>query len=294
MPAIIGLLCMWGCEDWTDPALKQAVECCDEVLVNISTHSPAMDIYKDRTKDIVMGFKGIKVIEIPFNQSHHAYVKPYLLGRMLQYSKYFEIGNWIWILDVDEYFSDNAIESVKEILESRHTDFNQIWFEERFFYINMQHYLEADHKRIYRIEKNNFNPNFRFFPAQNWCADQATALIIPRDTGMFHYGALTNPYMRRDFWLSEYQDQDQMHKVEWHQQIFMNYDLNNQEHWLEKNKELTGCYSPWHSEDYKPDVDGKLFEYKRKHPKFIQETNLVNIKDFRTYYDNKKIDSNKK
>uniref|UniRef100_A0A6M3IXZ2 Glycosyltransferase 2-like domain-containing protein n=1 Tax=viral metagenome TaxID=1070528 RepID=A0A6M3IXZ2_9ZZZZ len=292
MPAIIGLLCVWGCEDWIEPALKQAVEYCDEVLVNVSSHTLTMDIYEDRTKDVVMDFKNITIVEIPFIQSHHASVKPFVLNKMMSYSKYFEIGNWIWILDVDEYFTEKTVDFVKGIIEEP-TDFNQIWFEEKFFYINMQLYLEADHRRIYKIEEDNLDPNFRFVPAQNWCTKERRTLIVPRDIGMFHYGTLTNPYMRQDFWLSEYQHQSQMWKFDWHREIFMNYDLNNQEYWLNKNKELTGCYSPWHDSDYGTN-DGKLFEYNGEHPKFIQETNLVNIKDFRTYYDSKKTNSNKK
>jgi len=90
--------------------------------------------------------------------------------------------------------------------------------------------------------------------------------------------------MRRVQWENEYKDKDQTKKTNWLDLIYRNYDLNNEEYWIQKNFKLTGVKSPWFDHNFLPDHNGRLFPYTGKHPKFIEETGLPEISDFRQRY----------
>jgi hypothetical protein len=219
---------------------------------------------------------------IPFSKtSTHSQAKASILNTMLGESKHFNAGNWIWILDVDEFYPENSFKKIKEIIERQ--EFDRIRVRAKFFLINMKHYLESSHGRLFKIKEGEMN---KFKPSQQWQGG-GKIFIMPIEDGMFHYCLLTNPDQRREQWKTEYPGKSQANKTSWLDNIYLNYDLENEEYWINKNKELFGIKSPFFTDVFSPDKDGKLFRYEGRHPKLVEEVGLAKIEDFRVYYKKK-------
>ena len=221
MNKIIGLICGWGCEDFIEPALKQAVEYCDEVLVNISPHAEILRKYYDHSYDIAWEFSKVnnKIKLIDYDRPDvHANVKSTILNIMLSQSELFEVGNWIWTLDIDEFYPTNTFDQIRKVISQ--SSYNKLLVQERYFYINMSNFLYGDHYRLFKIEDFHLEPYYKyqwFQPTQNWSHNKLRIGIIPIIPiiceGMFHYGMLTNPWQKIDFWKNEYKDKDQLVKT---------------------------------------------------------------------------------
>ncbi|MBN2373082.1 hypothetical protein JXL19_04780 [bacterium] len=281
-PKIIGLLAAWGAEDWIRPALRQSVKYCDDVFVCVAAHSEELKAFEDNTLSIVETFPGIKTISCKKAKNTHASSKAKILNRMLEESRHFKPGNWIWILDVDEFYPEPSYKKILSLISGE--DYDNIYVGNRFFLIDMQHYIKASHQRLFKIKPIHRLPFFRFRPTQQW-PFLKKPYKLPLEEGMFHYSLLTNPHMRRVQWENEYKKTRQTQKTKWLDLIYRNYDLGNEDYWIQKNYELTGIKSPWFNNDFLPDHNGRLFSYTGKHPSFIEEAGLPEIGDFRKRYD---------
>ena len=282
-PKIIGLICAWGCENWIKYSIQQALEYCDDVFVNISAHSSILNKYEDSTYNVTKGFgKDINLIDLTFEQSNHAVIKSSILNYMSNLSEHFKVGNWIWILDFDEFYVKDGYNTIKDIM--KYTDFNEISVEDYYFYINMSKYLKGDHPRLFKIEDINMNPSYRFYPTQNWPSHNKKQCTLVREIGMRHYGMLMNPNMKLDMWKTEYPGKTQDNKTKWIDYIYRNYDLNNEDYWILENEKLFGIKSPWFSNSYVPNKDGKLFVYTGEIPTVLKDSGFDKINDFRKTY----------
>lgn len=284
---IIGLLVAWSAEDWIEQCLKQMVEFCDEIFINISAHAPNMKQFEDKTYDIAKAFskenKKVQMVDVDFDLTYHSVSKATIFNYMLDKSRLCKAGNWIWTFDVDEFYSDTTCTAIKEIIETHGLNFNQVSFNEKYFYIDTKHYMKGNHYRLFKIEDHNIGGD-RFIPTQKWAGAEKRILSIPIEFGMFHYSMLMNPWAKMEFWKTEYEGKTQANKVIWLDKIYRNYDLNNEEYWVQQNEGLFGIKSPWFARDFVPKDDGTLFVYNGKHPKFIEETNLLLETDFRKKY----------
>jgi len=276
-PKLIGLIGVWGVESWIRPALKQALEYCDEVIVCVAAYSESLKRFEDNTLEIAMSFKDVKVVSFT-GASTLTRTRPQILNKMLKESEYFTIDNWVWILDVDEFYPENSFREIKEIVKK--LEFDQINVPAKFFLINMRHYLNSTHPRLFKIRKNEKN---EFRPTQHWHGVKRI-FTLSVENGMFHYSLLLNLHLRREQWKTEYPGKIQANKTSWLDNIYLNYDLGNEEYWINENKELFGIKSPWFAKCFSPDKDGKLFRYEGRHPKFVEEVGLTKIEDFRSYY----------
>lgn len=279
----IGLLVVWGAEDWVSPAIKQAQDICDEVIICVDSYTPALDRFKDKTLSIVESKLPNSLVTYTGDKTSCSTTKAQMLNMMLAKSRLIGEGNWIWILDVDEYYTDESISYIKEYVDA-HKDCNIIEIESKFFLVDMKHYLNASHNRLFQITAPNMNPKRRFYPSQNWIVSSNKRGLITRDQGMFHYSMLTNPNMRKVFWNVEFSGDTQDDKTLWLDSIYKNYDLAEEDKWIAENKKLFGIKSPWFNQDFVPDKTGKLFVYDGVQPKYIEESNLIKVEDFRAKY----------
>lgn len=278
------MLTAWCAEDFIEPAIKQAVEYCDEVIVCVAPHSESMRRFDDGTKDIarksISGNDKVKWLE--WNSTNfHATTKANILNTMMGMADYAIPGNWVWILDVDEFYSESTYRSIKGLL--KHQDFDQVIFEEWYFYINMWHCLKGEHIRLFKIKsKDNV-----FQPTQRWVYATNPITTDRYSIPMHHYGMLTNPHAKIKFWKSEYPGKKQNDKVLWLDTIYRNYNIKHEMAWVEKNYEMFGIMSPWFAESFEPKEDGTLYLYNEDlhgyHPKFIN-TGLLEEPDFRKKY----------
>jgi len=286
MAKIIGMLCGWAAKDFIKPAMTQAIEFCDEVNVCIAPHSESMEKYEDGTLAIAKSFcDNDKVRWFEFGTgkaNNHATAKANILNAMLMNSKYCEPGNWIWILDADEFYPDRTYKQVKKIIRAGVHD--RIDFEEFYFYINTKYFLEGDHLRVFKIK----SMDDIFYPTQRWLGATKPVCLARYSLGMYHYGMLTNPWAKIDFWKTEYPVGNQINKIDWMEKIYKNYDLKDQRFWSTVNFNLFGLMSPWFSPSFKSNPDGTLLEYDESvlgpHPKFIDDS-LLSVRDFRDKFD---------
>jgi hypothetical protein len=256
MHKIIGIMTAWACEKWINPAIQQALEYCDEVIVSIGWHSEAMRKFKDSTLERAVKYP-VTFTDVNFKGSHSE-TKAATMNNMIAKSKLFEEGNWIWLLDVDEFYIKEEIDYVKAVMFSE--PYNAVEMNELFFIINMKHYLKNKRMRLWKI----INKKDRFYPTNKWTGKRNKVFKF-QGLGMFHYSMLLNPYAKREFWKTEY-GYNQKHKVEW---------LDS---YLKDNFNLMSMFKNMGSHF------GKPFIYPGKHPRVIEETGLTKIKDFRKVY----------
>lgn len=284
---IIGLLCAFGAEDLIEPAMKQALEICDETIVNVSCHSENLMRFEDDTfnkaKEFCNKHNNIKLLDESPTNKNHSEAKAEMLNKMLHESRYYDVGDWIFVLDVDEFYFPYHISILKNSLRNN-DEVNQIWFKARYFYIDSKHYLISEHDRLFKIQEVNFDMDKRFFPTQKWYAEKYKIGVVPIEYGMFHYGTATNPHMKLEFWKTEYAYKAQSNKVEWIDKIYRNYDLKHQELWNKENERLFGIYSPWFQDNFIADPCGNLFVYEGDHPVVVQDTFITQSKDYRLKY----------
>lgn len=281
MNRIIGLLTAWGAESWIRPALKQALEYCDEVMVVVAPHSPRLRKFEDNTYNICKECRGIRLLDFISSSKYVSDTKAEALTYMLKNSELHVPGNWLWILDVDEFYTESAFRAIKVAIGSNEYDYMRV--EEKLFLVNMQHYLEGSHGRLIKI----VNVEDRFLITNQWTRKPEKLFILPRETGMFHYSMLVDTNMRLAWWKVNFSNTVHPRRSRWLNEIYLKYDLENEDYWLAKNLELSGIKSPWFNVGFSPDGAGRLFSYAGRHPKFIEETDLPKVADFRNYYKKK-------
>lgn len=255
MNKITGLMCAWACEKWIEPAIQQALTMCDEVIVAIGWHSKAMEKFKDNTMQLALKHP-VKFI-VPAFCGNHAQTKAATMNKMLMNSSNFKVNNWIWLLDVDEFYLSKEVDQIKSVIFN--SDYNSVKMNEKFFFINMQNYIKNTRMRLWKIT----NINDKFYPTNKWTGDRSKSYDF-KGEGLFHYSMLLNPHAKRAFWASEY-NHSQNNKIEW-LDSYLNDDFD------------FSMFSGF------KDNNGSFFKHNEKHPDFIEKTNLTKIPDFRKVY----------
>ena len=275
-PKIIGLVNAWYSERWIAAAIEQALRYCDEVIVAIGAHSSSLASLEDRTYEIAYKYSDRITLLKSSMSSVHDKSKADTLNRMLSASSIRQKGNWVWILDVDEFYFDCTYEKISESIASGLYDHMRV--EEKFFFINMTRYLLMSHGRLFRIGQSSD----KFMPTQRWTGSMANQGVIKQDNkemGMFHYSLLVDTEYRRRMWTTEH-TYGQPHLLRWLDEVYIPYDLNDEKTWIAKNEQLFGVKAPFLEPNAIPDKDGKLFVYNGKHPPVIEATTLPQVKDF--------------
>lgn len=280
MNKIIGLISAWGAEKWIELSLLQALNICDEVIVNVGPYVENMSKFHDNTRRICDSFGSRVKVVTSIMTNAHATAKAATLNKMLEESELFEVGNWIWLFDVDEYYDNKTVVQIRERLFDPEKDYNSIELNERYFFINTTRYLKNKRMRLWKIE----NINHHFIPTNKWSGPRDKKLKCD-DLYYFHYSLLMNQQFKKELFKTEtgLLDQAQKEKMEWTDKIYMNYDLDDELHWVNENHRLYGKKQPYWRSDFTSDTDGTLFVYKERHPKLIEQAGLTNVKDFRKW-----------
>jgi hypothetical protein len=280
MNKFIGLVNAWNSLHFIEPVMKMAIEYCDEVMVAVGPHSYSMEKYEDGTTEIAERYRDndkVTFVPVQFGGSHVKSKTP-TLNLMLEKSKLFDVGNWVWLLDTDEFHFRDDVKRMKDGVAK--TDCNAICItDEKCFFINMKYYLtNPDRRKIWKItDKSN-----KFLPLQKWTGPVDN--VYYHEACVHHYTLLLDPHSKKEFWSTEYEGSGQDVKVRWIDEIYLPFELDNQEKWIEKNEKMFGRKTPFMQSDYGTDINGRLFEYDGKYPEHIQETELHKIEDFRKLY----------
>jgi len=278
MNKIMGFLKVWGAEDWIRSALDQALEFCDKVMVVVSAFNPRLRRFEDDTYQICREYRDVELLDFHSTKNTVGESASEVYNYMLERSNLCIPGNWVWILDVDEFYTETAFGAIRVAIESNKYDYIRV--EEKFFLINMQHYLKGSHGRLMKIKDKTDG----FVISNQWIRKPESLYVLPEEDGMFHYSLLTNTDQRLLQWEFDLPGRTHLEMRKWLTEIYLKYDLENEDYWLEKNLKLSGIRSPWFNNDFSPNEDGKLFRYTDRHPKFIEKTALPRVADFRNYY----------
>lgn len=288
MSKLIGLITAWGAEPFIEPAIKQGLEYCDELLVCVSANHDEYYKYEDNTMEICQKYGNqIKLIE-GVRMHHHPDSKKHTLKKMLDETGNNKKGNWIWILDADEFYFPEDIDVCKQVIKE--DKFNRIMMPEKTFLVNTKHYVVWGRDRLKKLINDNM-----FFTGTNDLGyeNQFAPYQLETEKGMFHYTFLLNPYFKAAFWYHHYGSppRDVRDNITWLNEIYLTMDLNNQQESVLKSmryfgnqhksvlgKVFTG--GPWQPVK----ENGELYEYKGLHPSFIEEAKLTEINDFRKLY----------
>ena len=280
---LVGLIIAWGQKEWVRPAIEQALEYCDEVMaVSIPIISEFKE-FEDNTYNIFKEYSDVKLLDIQKTWPTINKAGANVLNYMLQNSKLFLPGNWVWKLSASEIYPESICEEIKSIMKDG--EYDMITMKEKYFFINMQHHLKTERTRLMRVE----SMKDRFYPTSRWSRKGGKIYKISRETGMFHYSLLQNIKAIRAMWLVEYSGstlRGGSHTIRWLDEIYAKYDLKNEDYWNKKSFEVNGLKTPCWASEFTADENGRLFRYGGKHPKVVEEAGLPKIKDFRKWYNN--------
>ncbi len=284
---IIGLLSAWASEDWIQYSIEQALGLVDELIISIGPYNEYFKMIGDKTFEKASKYfdnKKIKFVNtICLSNKKISHNRCATLNQMLQVSENVEIGNLIWLLDVDEFFTVEAINEIREFIINNE-DFDDIHLCGRLFGINFNYYVETHLHRIFKIRSKNTY----FRPTQSIEPKPEKTAVLLKNNPMFHYSLLTGEQQRGIYWLSE----DRFKGMLWYMKIYKNYDPFNQNYWMEKNLKLTGNYGFWlFSWDIKNKIflnkiknsNESLIKYCGKHPELLENSSLRSISDFRVF-----------
>jgi len=118
----LGVMSIWGREDFVLPALEQALDLVDEVAVTVCCMHPALEKFRDRSRDLALGFaRGeprVHYLEMLPNYSlkwevHMSEVLNALLDALRP-----ESGDIVWLLDCDEFYNEAAQAEIAERIET--------------------------------------------------------------------------------------------------------------------------------------------------------------------------------
>ena len=266
---------VWGAETFCEPVIQQNLEFCDEIVLMVGHHHSAMAKWNDKSLEICQKYSdrydNVTLVEAPtcVNEPYNKW-RAKTLNILLQKSSIFEIGNWIFLIDVDEFMFKKDLDYIRTQITK---NYDTIWIYDKFFFLNMKHYTGGcGNYRLWKIK----NPaRDKFTPTNRWIDGPKTAhyvpapnvLMIPEENGIFHYSLLCDPYQKLDYWATEYPHQ-QDYKTEWMKNKYLKATLKNIE-------ELTENSVP---------RAGKCQYHIGNHPEFIEKFELNKIEDFRTLY----------
>lgn len=289
---ILGLLTAWYVEDWIELAIQQALELCDEVVVSVGSNTDELLELQDQTLELAKKYDNQVSFVPTVNDGYITTGRCKTLNDMLTSSELFEPGNWIFMLDADEFYFPETYDLIKEIIRADEHD--EINIEAKFFFVNMTRYLHSEHPRLWKIHHHSC----LYRPTQNW-PHSKNRITIRRDAerrGMFHYSLLMRERYKELQWQTEYkQSKDPSHpiakkqrtKIEWLKKIYRPFELENEDFWIEENLRLFGYdgigRTPFYNHAFKSDANngGRLFRYEGPQPPIVENSPLSKIPDFR-------------
>tara|TARA_B100000900_G_C20424245_1_gene652242 strand:+ start:18 stop:875 length:858 start_codon:yes stop_codon:yes gene_type:complete len=280
---IIGLLCAYGKKDWVNPSLNQALNICDEVIINVGLRTPKLKILEDETLNEIKKFHNSKIKLFQYEpEVATAQMGGILqLKHMLKNSNFYKYDNWVWMLDLDEFYKKEFIEEVNDVINNQKID----WIKNKdyMFFINKDLYLRGKTYRIrlYRIKLINLLSNFSFrnqFRLWGEIRDKKT--YIAKNI-CYHYSFLTSNLYREKVWENEYADNTNDIKLKWFNEFYKNYEINNPEKYINENYKRFNIKSVWYNNNYEADRNGDFFKFNDQHPSFFKNSKLFDIEDFR-------------
>jgi len=158
-----------------------------------------------------------------------------------------EEGDWIWIVDADEFYSEWQLERLRSryLLEHQALQYNKhcLMVSAMVFAYNINNFYFSRHGRFFRYKKNSYFSSVNHFTWEGGepvYGDKYGWDIPPSYLNMYHMryvrstiDRLRNRYIYR-------QDKAGMRKLKWFDEVYMHYPINHIEA-MKRNEELCGA-----------------------------------------------------
>jgi hypothetical protein len=138
-PKIIGIFLTWNNLEFFKSSLEQALEFCDEVLLVEGCH---YEKYPKRSTDGTVNYlqrmkshPKLRIFDFNFTDRNDI-VQLKIRTSILKYSKFCTPGNWIIQWDDDNFFFEEDLKKIKEII--KYTKYDTLVFKERRFIFNFR------------------------------------------------------------------------------------------------------------------------------------------------------------
>ncbi|MFX1311004.1 MAG: hypothetical protein ACFFHD_00110 [Promethearchaeota archaeon] len=276
---IIGLLVAWSVEDWIEYSIQQALNLVDELIISVGPFHKHLQNTEDQTLAIVKKYienEKIKFLRsICLSNNTIDQNRCMTLNQMLKFSNLIQEGNLIWLLDAFDFYSSEAIVEIKKFIKECY-DFDEIQLITYNFCINFNYYVKSFPIKIFKIK----DQKPKFISPMMLSYKTLKTYVLLRNNPMFNYSLLTGEQIKGISWILE----GKYKHFLWIRKIFNKYDPNNEEFWMEKNKELFGKKRFFYPTlDIVENFGYGLMIYKGKHPDIIENSEIKKILDFREY-----------
>jgi len=276
----LGVMSIWGREDFVLPALEQALDLVDEVAVTVCCMHPALEKFRDRSRDLALGFaRGeprVHYLEMLPNYSlkwevHMSEVLNALLDALRP-----ESGDIVWLLDCDEFYNEAAQAEIAERIESDDS-FSSLRLKSYMVGPDFYHYLISWHTRIHRHRNGR-----KFIPTSFYAPIDPNPPVILENCPMFHYSLACSSEMKQTFWLVERglpTPPEQQAKADWVDKVYKGYDTSDQSRSLEQAQIETGRHRFWFGDNIQEVEGGGLFKLTERHPRYLYKYGLIGFSD---------------
>lgn len=273
---IIGVMTVWGAEQFIEPCIEQSLYLCDEVIVLVGFHNDKMEKWADKTLEICEKYKDkITLVEAPEcrNETYTTW-RPRALNTLLKNSKLFKNGNWVFLIDVDEFLLKSSMDLIKEKVQE--DDYDIMWIDDLFFFFNMTYYTDGcGNYRLWKIQDEKTDG---FASTNEWINANHSANFINSPTtfrlggkySTFHFSMLCSHDQKITYWETEY-NHNQGEKIEWISQKYIKSNLNDENYLREIIRTS-------------PARGGEMKKYEGDFPEYIKKHNLHKVEDFRELY----------
>jgi len=283
MNKIVGLISTWGSRWLIESTIKQALYACDEVIVCVGSYTEELEKLKDDTKQFLEENYSDRLTFVPVAKKHtRSETRCATLNAMLKTSELRkEPGNWIWLLDDDEFYLKESIDKIKKEIYEDGENFDWIQTKECFYYYNLNYYLRniGGRKRVWKIK----NSNDHFRPTNQWSVPVSNVRKMD-DIIMNHLSFLVDFNYKESHWRTEYHHH-QNNKLDWIKNVYLKFSLERESEMLDYCEEkygLRNLYHPGEGHIRGDEHSGKLIKRDFQLPEWIRQ--FENIEDFRKRY----------
>ena len=282
---IVGVMPVYEETDWVEYAVKGVIDFVDELIITEGYTGALWHFWRNRSSDgtleilekLEKRYDKVKVLKSPWHLTKER-GKAWSYNRMVKASIYNEPGNWIFIVDADEFYTNEQLGKIRATLEK--TDKDVISVHARMFIYNFKYFIPVVHARLIRITegmifKPSQNPYYKNGDSYSRWPDRAADIL--KSDPMFHYSFVKPPIrMNKRLEMEVQGGRRNPCVLTWFDEVFMKWSEKTADEIYRKNIEITG-----NSGILFAGPDLQIQSYNGSHPAVLDNHPLRGIDDVR-------------
>lgn len=289
---IVGVMPVYEEADWIEYAVEGIIDFVDELIITEGYTGAPWHFWANRSSDgtleilekLKKRYDKIKVLKSPWHLTKER-GKAWSYNRMVRASMYNEPDNWIFVVDADEFYTNEQLGKIRATLEE--TDKDLISVHARMFVYNFRCFIPVLHARLIRITKGMIfkpsqNPHYKNGNSYSKRPEE-TDTVLENDP-MFHYSFVKPPIRMNKRLEMEVQGGRRSPAVlRWFEDVFMKWSEQDADDIYKKNKTITG-----NSGILFAGPSERIQIYNGRHPEVLNEHPFRWTKDVRLGFSIKK------